>query len=80
MAATCRGCRRSPPGGARPGQRIELSASWLGRHWSAFIEVGAVDPNRRWIELIAQLPLGIVNHERVTLAELDDGRTRIGFN
>ena len=29
-----------PPGKAVPGQRIELSASWLGRHWSAVIEVG----------------------------------------
>ena len=69
-----------PPGSARPSQRIELSASWLGRHWSAVIEVGAIDPNRRWIELIAHLPFGIVNYEHVTVAELDDGRTRIGFN
>jgi ligand-binding SRPBCC domain-containing protein len=69
-----------PPGRAVAGQRIDLAASGFGRRWRVAIDVDGVDPDRRWIELRAHLPFGVVNHERVTLTELDAGRTLVRFN
>ena len=60
-----------PPGQAVAGQRIELAAPSFGFR---------VDVGGRWIELTVRLPVGIVNHERVTLTELDAGHTLVRFN
>ena len=70
----------SPPGAVRPGQRIKLSAPSLGRRWPVVIEVGDLDPQSRWIDLLVHLPFGIDNHEHVTLTETKAGGTLIRFN
>ena len=70
----------SPPGPARPGQTIHLSAPSLGRRWPVSMDVVDVDPQSRWIDLLVRLPFGIENHERVTLSETKGGGTLVRFN
>ena len=69
-----------PPGPAKAGQRVKLTAPSLGPRWPVMIEVVDLDPQSRWIDLRAHLPFGIVNHERVTLAETEAGGTLVRFN
>ena len=69
-----------PPGQASPGQTIQLSAPSLGRRWPVVLEVVDVDPRKRWIDLLAHLPFGVDNHERVTLTETKEGGTLVRFN
>jgi ligand-binding SRPBCC domain-containing protein len=69
-----------PPGRAVAGQRIDLVAPSFGFHWRVSIDVDAVDPDGRWIDLTGRLPFGIVNHERVTLAQVDADQTLVRFN
>jgi len=68
-----------PPGPARPGQVLKLSAPELGREWPVRIDVVDIDPARRWIDLVAYLPFGVENHERITLTETPRG-TLVRFN
>ena len=70
----------NPPGPVQPGQVIKLSARSLGRGWPVMIDVGDVDPQRRWIDLLVRLPFGIDNHEHVTLTETKDGGTLVRLN
>ncbi len=69
-----------PPGPAQAGQHIELVAPSFGRRWPVSIDVEAVDREGRWLELTVRMPFDIVNHERVTLTEVDSGHTLIRFN
>ena len=69
-----------PPGPVKPGQIIHLLARSLGRRWPVWIEIIAVDPQDRWIDLRVHVPFGVVNHERVTLAETKEGGTLVRFN
>jgi Activator of Hsp90 ATPase homolog 1-like protein len=72
--------RAEPPGPARAGQRIVMSAPSLGRRWPVTIDVESMDPQRRWIELLVRLPFGVTNQERVTLTETEAGGTLVRFN
>jgi ligand-binding SRPBCC domain-containing protein len=72
--------RVSPPGLATAGQRIDLVARAFGLSWRVTIDVSRVDPNQRWIDLIARTPFGVVNREHVTLTPVESGRTLIRFN
>ncbi len=69
-----------PPGPAREGQVVHLAAPAFGRKWPVEIDVIGVDPNRRWIDLVAHLPFGVDNHEHLTLTETEDGGTLVRFN
>lgn len=69
-----------PPGAVKPGQTIRLAAHGFGRDWPVAIEVADMDPQRRWIDLLVHLPLGIENHEHVTLAQTKEGGTLVRFN
>jgi ligand-binding SRPBCC domain-containing protein len=69
-----------PAGPATPGQRVELMTRAYGVMWRVRIDVEAIDTARRWIDLTAHLPFGLVNQERVTLEELDGERTQVRFN
>jgi hypothetical protein len=42
--------------------------------------VGEMDPQRRWIDLVAHLPFGADNHEHLTLTETSSRGTLIRFN
>jgi uncharacterized protein YndB with AHSA1/START domain len=68
-----------PQGPVKPGQTIHLTASF-GRSWPVEIVVGEMDPQRRWIDLVAHLPFGIENHEHITLTETTEGGTLVRFN
>jgi hypothetical protein len=70
----------TPPGPMATGQRIALAARGLGRWWPVTIDVGKIDPGRRWIDLVVHLPLGIVNREHVTLTETESGGTLVRLN
>ena len=70
----------SPPGAARPGQVIDMVTQELGREWPVRIEVGEMDPRRRWIDFLVRLPFGIENREHLTLAETPEGGTLVRFN
>jgi len=39
-----------------------------------------MDPQRRWIDLVVQLPFGVANHEHLTLTETAEGGTLVRFN
>jgi uncharacterized protein YndB with AHSA1/START domain len=70
----------NPPGPVKPGQTIRLAARGFGRQWPVSIEVTDMDPQRRWIDLLVHLPVGVENHEHVTLTETKDGGTLVRFN
>jgi hypothetical protein len=69
-----------PPGDVQGGQAINLSARGLGRWWPVRIDVREVDPQHRWIDWVARLPLGIANFQRTTLTETPEGGTLVRFN
>jgi hypothetical protein len=56
-----------------------MSAPELGRRWPVRIDVGEMDPGHGWIDLVAYLPFGIANHERITLTAIEGG-TLVQFN
>ena len=68
-----------PPGAVVSGTVISMKA-WFGRDWPITLEVTDLDPNRRWIDVIARLPFGIDNHEHLTLSETAGGGTLVRFN
>ena len=69
-----------PPGQVRAGTVIQMKAPGFGREWPLRLEVTGLDPDRRWIDVIAHLPLGIANHEHLTLTATPERGTLIRFN
>ena len=69
-----------PTGPVRAGTVIRMKAPGFGRAWPVRLEVTGLDPGRRWIDIVVYLPLGIDNHEHLTLTEMPDGGTLIRFN
>ena len=68
-----------PAGPVKPGTVISMKA-WFGRDWPIILEVADLDPDRRWIDVIARLPFGIDNHEHLTLTGTKEGGTLVRFN
>jgi uncharacterized protein YndB with AHSA1/START domain len=71
--------RAEPPGAVVEGQRIFFRTRALGRWWPVSFRVGAVDA-RRSLELTVDMPLGITNHEHITVLPLAARQTRVAFN
>jgi hypothetical protein len=69
-----------PPGPAQSGQVIRCAGPALGRKWTFTIDVRDLDPQRRWIDLVAHFPFGIDLDEHLTLTETEDGGTLVRFN
>ena len=69
-----------PPGLLTAGQTVKLAAPSLGREFPVTMEVGDLDPQHRWIDLVVHLPFGIANHEHLTLTQTEDGGTLVRFN
>ena len=69
-----------PAGPVQPGTVIRMKAPGFGREWPVRLEVTGLDVNRRWIDIVAYLPLGIENREHLTLTATPDGGTLIRFN
>ena len=57
-----------------------MVAPAFGRDWPLTIDVRDLDPQHRWIDLVAHLPFGVDNHEHLTLTETKDGGTLVRFN
>ena len=72
--------KSEPPGPVQPGQTIHLGGRALGRYWTFTIDIGDIDPNHRWIDLVAHFPFGIDNYEHLTLAETPEGGTLVRLN
>ncbi|HEY4026591.1 MAG TPA: SRPBCC family protein, partial [Candidatus Dormibacteraeota bacterium] len=68
-----------PEGPAQPGQLIHLVASALTWRFAVTIEVREVDPDRRRLRFVVELPLGLVNDEVVTMADLGQEGTLVRF-
>ena len=68
-----------PLGAVQPGQHVRLHAPRLN-FLKFTIDIGDIDPQHRWIELVARFPFGIVNYERLTLTETEEGGTLVRFN
>ena len=69
-----------PIGSAQQGQRIHMRAPAFGMEFPVRIDVGDMDPHRRWIDFLAHLPFGVDNHEHLTLTETPGGGTLVRFN
>jgi ligand-binding SRPBCC domain-containing protein len=69
-----------PPGVMTAGQVINLTAPGFGGNWPVRFDVRDVDPQKRWLDVVVRLPLGIVNHERITLTDTPEGGTLVRFN
>jgi ligand-binding SRPBCC domain-containing protein len=69
-----------PPGAMSAGQVINLTAPGFGRNWPVRFDVKGVDPGKRWLDLMVYLPLGLNNHEYITLTEMPNGGTLVRFN
>lgn len=69
-----------PPGSMTPGQTITLSGPILGREFRLTMQVGDMDPQRHWVDILVRLPFGIDNHEHLTLTPTEEGGTLIRFN
>jgi len=69
-----------PPGPATRGQVVLFAAPFLGRALRFTITIQDLDPNRRWIDMLARFPFGIDNHEHLTLTETREGGTLVRFN
>jgi len=72
--------KSEPPSPVQTGQVIYLMAPAFGRRWPFTFRVEALDPERRWVDLLVKLPFGIDNHERVTLTQTAEGGTLVRFN
>ena len=68
-----------PPGPIQSGQLVRLHAPRL-TFLKFTIDVGDIDPQRRWIDLVARFPFGIVNYEHLTLTETEGRGTLVRFN
>jgi hypothetical protein len=66
-----------PGGPVRPGQRLRFAAS--AARLSVTMDVREVDPAARRLRVLVHLPLGVVNDETITLAEVAPGRTLVRF-
>jgi hypothetical protein len=65
-----------PSGPVQPGQRLRFAASAL--RLPVTMDVMEVDPAAR-LRLLVRLPVGVVNDETITLAEVAPGRTLVRF-
>ena len=85
--AAARLLRADPPGPVSAGQTILMrarSVGWRRRllrplDFDISFRILRVDPDRRWLEVDVEFPLGIVNHERITLDPVEAG-TLVRFN
>jgi hypothetical protein len=66
-----------PPGPAQAGQHIVAQAAAFGKQFH--VTVRAVEPKKRQLDLLTQLPLGITVHNHITCTPLDDHHTRVSF-
>jgi ligand-binding SRPBCC domain-containing protein len=72
-------CSMTPAGPAQPGQQILAQTSALGIRWDVHITVQRITPEKRQLDLLTRLPLGITVHNHIACASLDEHHTRVSF-
>ena len=72
-------CSITPEGPAQPGQQIVAQTVALGKRWDVQITVQAITPEKRQLDLLTRLPLGITIYNRITCATFDEQHTRVSF-
>ncbi len=68
-----------PPGPLQPGQTLLFSGAAFGRRWYLRMEIDALDEAKGFIDMRVFLPLGMVNHEHMSLAPVLNGSCRVQF-
>jgi len=68
-----------PEGPAQPGQQILAQAIALGRRWDIHISVQAITPEKRQLDLVTRLPLGITVYNHISCTPLDEQHARVSF-
>ena len=68
-----------PEGKASPGQVLYGKTSGLGRTWDVTIRVERVNPEKHRVQLLATLPLGVVNHVTITGTPIDSASCRVQY-
>ena len=71
--------RADPPGPARPGQLIEVSAGAAGLRFRVRFRVTAVDGADHVFEFDGWLPFKITMHERISMAPVGEGLVRVQY-
>lgn len=68
-----------PEGPAQPGQHIFAQAIALGKRWDVHISVQSVAPEKRQLDLLTRLPVGVTVYNHISCAPLDEQHTRVSF-
>jgi hypothetical protein len=68
-----------PEGKASPGQVLYAKTSAFGRKWDVTLRVEGVNTEKHQIQFHITLPLGTVNHQTTTCAEIDATSCRVQF-
>ncbi len=69
----------TPTGPVQAGQHIVAQTTTLGKRWDVQLIVRAVEPEKRQLDLLTQLPLGITVYNHITCTALDVHQTRVSF-
>ncbi len=68
-----------PPGPVVEGRRIDFTTRELGRTWPVRFTVGGVHEPES-LDLLIELPLGLVNREHIVMVPISPTETRVTFN
>src|ERR1017187_2903111 len=68
-----------PPGAARTGQIVTISAHAFGKRWLVTGAVDGVDDERHQIGVRVTLPFGVVEHSQITCTPLDAQSCWVSF-
>lgn len=71
--------RVDPPGAARVGQVVDVSAGAFGLRFKVRLRIIAVHEGENILEIDGWFPFGITLHERLSLAAVGDELTRVQF-
>lgn len=68
-----------PEGPARAGQQVTAYVGALGLRAAVRLTVQSVEPDKRQLDLLTRLPLGITVQNHITCTPLDQRLTRVSF-
>ncbi len=69
----------TPPGHARPGQRIDARSQALGKDWPVSVLVEGIEERARRIHLQTRLPFGITVFNHITCTHVDASSCQVSF-
>src|SRR5947208_870511 len=68
-----------PEGKAAPGQVLYGTTCGLGKTWDVTITVEKINPEKHQVQILATLPLGVVNHATITCTPIDAASCRVQY-